>query len=118
MILNSNMCLQLIKGLLADPFHVHDFFRSGETAVGFAVSDDVFGSGGADAGECVEFFQSGGVQVHAFVFGLNRRDIRNSVHRSDFMKVNLCDRNAVSVAFCFCNQGIDCQNIRFYLLYV
>ena len=64
MILNSNMCLQLIKCLLADPFHVHDFFRSGEPSVGFTIGDDVFGSGGADAGECVEFFQGGSVQVY------------------------------------------------------
>ena len=61
-LLHFNKLFQLIEGLLADPFHVHNFFWGGEATVGFAVGAAV----GFAVGFAVAFVVGCGIGV-AFI---------------------------------------------------
>ena len=42
-------------------------------------------------------------------------DIRNGIHRANFMKMDFLHGDAMYVALRFCNQRKYCKNIRLYL---
>lgn len=46
----------------------------------------------------------------------DRCDVRNGIHGSHLMEVNLRNRNTVSMALCLCDQAVNCHHILFYLL--
>ena len=46
----------------------------------------------------------------------NRGYVGDGVHSPDFMEMNVCDRNAVDMAFSLCDQLVNAENILSYLL--